>query len=91
MKNNDFKNLLETLVKYINNKSSFKKIEEDFNKFFINSDFDFTDKQEDILENINEDIAMTVLEDKTKKEDSDYISEFELKAKIKDYLKILEA
>lgn len=89
MGNNDLINLIDSLNKYVQNKSSFQEMDEEFNKYFIESEYDYTEEQVNILEDLNDDIAITVLGDETAEDESDYISESELKMFIKASLKDL--
>lgn len=81
----DLKFIKKLLNGYVDNKVSFKELSRQFDMFYIDSDFEYTDDQIDILEEINTDIGMTETDREIRKED-DYLSESELRLKIKGNL-----
>ena len=87
---NNLETLLNSLNEYIRANITFRELGQSFDEFFLDSDYEFTEKQAGILDDINEDIAFTATEPYTAEDKKiGLFTQDQLKEKIKNYLKDL--
>jgi hypothetical protein len=87
---NDFDKLINILTEYSERNLTFRELDTNFTEFFVESNYEYTEEQSDILEDLNDDIGYTLSHIETKDEMKYYISEEQLREKITNHLKELE-